>query len=441
LDGGEKYMKKSLQQRLLWVLGSVVLGTGLLASALSFSLAYSDAQELQDDMLRQIAALAIHDAARLPTDSSDSTINDPESRLTVLHLPRDPLPNWLDKALPAGFYTRQAGLETLRVFIQPGEQNQRVVVAQATEVRDEIAIHSALRSLIPSLALLCILLGLIVRIVRSELAPIAELAHRLDQQPADRLQPLESDRLPAEMQPFLASINRLLARVNQMSAQQRRFIADAAHELRSPLTALSLQVQNLHTADSEKTLRERIQPLQTGILRAQQLTEGLLNLAQNQSRSYQPSQVDIAPLVRALIADYLPLAAAKQIDLGMDELASLQLLAEPDSVRLILKNGLENALKYTPNGGEITVRLFTQQQAAVIEIVDSGTGIPEVQQQRVFDAFHRILGTGETGSGLGLTIAREAAMRLGGEVSVQNRESETGLIFRYQQSSVAMRDE
>lgn len=431
--------KRSLQRHLSLMLGSTILLAGLAAATASFFLAYSEAREFQDDMLRQIATLSTGGAAESSLawprrqNAGVGALSDPESRIVILHLPDDPRPAWLSGDLAAGFHTLNTASERLRVFIRDTPPGQRTVVTQPTDARDEIAIDSALRTLIPLLLLLPLLAWLIVRIVRSELAPITRLSRRLDEQPADRPEPVPDPGLPEEITPFVQAINRLLERVNQLMAQQRRFIADAAHELRSPLTALSVQAQNLRQADSLDSLRDRVTPLQEGIERARHLTEQLLNLARTQAGASGAVEVSLSALVRELIAEYLPLAEDKNIDLGLEESTPLPVRAAPDALRLIIKNALENALKYTPAGGEVTIRLLSDHTHAVIEVVDNGPGIPASERACVFDAFYRIPGASGAGSGLGLTIAREAAMRLGGVVSLHERPEGCGLVFRYRQ--------
>lgn len=428
-------MNRSLQRHLSLMLGAVILLSGLFATVASFLLAYGEAKEFQDDMLRQIAVLTMKGAAQpAQPDTNDVAINDPESRVLVVRMPGNLRPEWLPEHLPAGFHTLNARGEELRVFVHEVRSGESIVVAQPTDARDEIAINSALRTLIPMLLLFPLMIWLIVRIVRREFTPVAQLSRSLDAQAADRASPIDDAGLPSEITPFVQAINRLLGRVNQLLNQQRRFIADAAHELRSPLTALSVQAQNLRQAGSLEAMRERISPLQAGIERARQLTEQLLSLARTQAGSSTESIVDMPALARELIADYLPTAEAKSIDLGLDEGARFSLRAAPESLRLIIGNSLENAVKYTLPGGEVTLRLATDGEMAVIEVVDSGPGIPPDECERVFDAFYRIAGTHESGSGLGLAIAREAAMRLGGEVSLKNREDQPGLIFSYRQS-------
>ena len=431
-------MKRSLQRQLSLVLGSAILCAGLLAAIASFRLAYSEAKEFQDDMLRQIAAMSAGSAnSPAPITGGqylpDTALADPESRVTILHLPSDTRPDWLTNNLPAGLHTLNVGADHLRVFVRDGSAGTRTVVFQLTDARDEIAADSAWRTLIPLLLLLPVLAWLIVRIIRHELAPITLLAKSLDEQPADRLHPLADHDIPREIAPFVHAINRLLGRVNHLMAQQRRFIADAAHELRSPLTALSLQAQNLRQADTLEDVQTRVAPLQAGIERARQLTEQLLTLARTQAEIHGEALVDVPTMARALIAEYLPMAEAKHIDLGLEEIARLVVRASPDTLRLILKNALENALKYTPEGGVVTLRLLSDVDTAMIEVVDNGPGIPAPERERVFDAFYRMPDSVGQGSGLGLAIAREAAVRSGGVVSLHDRAAGSGTIFRYRQ--------
>lgn len=432
-------MKRSLQRHLTLVLGSAILLAGLLAAIASFSLAYSDARELQDDMLRQIAKLSVGKTAGAiasiaqQADSNNDGITDPESLVSIYRLPSDNAPAWLKRDLSPGLHTLNKGSEELRVFVSEGKLGVRTVVSQPTDVRDEIAINSALRTLIPLLLLLPVLVWLIVHIVRSELAQITLLSKSLDDQPADRPQPLTGDNIPAEIMPFVLAINRLLGRVNHLMGQQRRFIADAAHELRSPLTALSLQAQNMRQAGSLEAIHERVIPLQAGIERARQLTEQLLNLARTQAGTSDETEVNISTIARELIAEYLPLAESKNIDLGLEEIAPLSVRASPAALKLIFKNALENALKYTQYGGEVTLRLLPDNDSAILEVVDNGPGIPVSERENVFDAFYRMPGTAGEGSGLGLAIAREAAIRMGAAVSLHERQDGPGLIFRYRQ--------
>ena len=429
-------MSSSLARHLSGTLALTIGLLCLIAGAASFGLAYLEAKELQDDMLRQIATLS-SGRSRAPSSLSNSTDSEPESVVRVVRLPGDPRPAWFSDNLSAGFQTVNTDSGTLRVFIVAGRGGQKLAVAQPTDVRDEIAIDSALRTLIPLLILLPIVIWLIVRIVRSELAPVTALSRSVDEQPADRPQSLSADHLPDEIRPFVHAINRLLQRVTHLMGEQRRFVADAAHELRSPLTALSVQAQNLTQAASLEAMRERVALLRAGIERTKRLTEQMLSLARTQAGPGACEIVDIPGLARQLIAEYLPLAEAKSIDLGLEERGPICVFAAPESLQLILRNGLENALKYTPHGGEVTLWLHSSDYDDIIEVVDNGPGISAAELERAFDPFYRLPGTSGEGSGLGLAIAREAAIRLGGTLTVHPREHGSGLIFRYRQRRIS----
>jgi two-component system OmpR family sensor kinase len=301
-------------------------------------------------------------------------------------------------------------------------------------MREEIAFDSALRTLLPLLFVLPVLVLLTAHIVRSELSPVRQLARRLDRQPAERPQPL-SGEVPAEIAPFVAAINRLLARINRLIDQQRRFVADAAHELKTPLTALSVQAQNLENADSLQAMRARVRPIRASIERVRRLSGQLLSLAKTQVDS-EEATVDVSSLARELIAEHLPAAEQRGVDLGLEESAPVTVRATPETLRLILNNALDNAVSYTPAQGQVTVRLLAQGEDAVIEVEDTGPGIPALERERVFEPFYRIDGSPGNGSGLGLAIAQDAAARLGGSVTLLDRPGGSGLVFRYRQCRI-----
>lgn len=413
-----------------------VLVTGVIASLAALYFAYDEAQEFQDDTLRQVAALSVDFPASGRTvhqqlDTVSKSVEDPESLIRIYRLPDRARPAWLPERIDAGLHTlmNPAGPESIRIFVRDTGGGSQLVVAQSTESRNEIALNSALRTLIPSLLMLPILIGVIAFIVRAELKSLKQRSKDIDLQAAERPQPVSVQNLPEEVVPFVEAINRLLARVDTMIAEQRRFIADAAHELRTPLTALSLQAQNLSAASSPEMMRERLVPLKAGIERARKLTVQLLDLARIQSGEESCQDIDLVALARQWLAEFIPLAEARQIDLGMDESASIRIQSNAQALGLVMRNALENALKYTPAGGVVTLRLRAEADAVSIEVVDSGTGIPTENQEAVFAPFHRLQDASGEGSGLGLAIAREAAGKLGAAVSVSNRVDAHGLVF------------
>jgi two-component system, OmpR family, sensor kinase len=431
-------MRRSLQKRLSLMLAGALLVAALFAGVASFVLAYAEAKEFQDDMLRQVANLISISGDRInqanEAGGASTALADPESRLLVYRLPSDPAPPWFSVKLNTGFHTIPGQDGQLRVYVHKDGQGQVSVVAQPTDARDEIAIGSALRTLLPLVLVFPLLAFLIIRIVRIEFAPVHTLAHHLDEQPAGQPEALPDRQVPDEILPFVQAINRLLGRVNELVGQQRRFIADAAHELRSPLTALSVQAQNLEQAKSMEDMRERAVPLRAGIERAKKLTEQLLSLARTQASQPENDEIEVSRLLRELVAEFIPMAEAKQIDLGMEVSETLILPATPDALRLIIRNAMENALKYAPPDSEVTVHIYREGNEAIIDVIDQGSGIPETERERVFEPFYRMEGASGEGSGLGLAIAREAAVSLSGSVSLIAHSSGKGTIFRYRQN-------
>lgn len=429
---------RSLRKRLTWMLGLAVLAVGLTASIVTFFQSFNEARELQDDTLHQIAFLLSQQttgaSGSLPQQQAGRlTLQDSDARVGVLHLPGDVPPAWFNDNLPAGFSTVHAEEGPLRVFRMSQPSGDSVLVTQPADIRDDIAHDSALRVFIPLFIFLPVMAWLILRIVKTELRPISTLAGYVDAHQNTLPSALPVQQLPEEILPFIQAINRLLQRVNTLMSQQQRFVADAAHELRSPLAALMLQAQNLEQAKSLESLQERITLLQRGLERTRKLTEQLLSFARLQAQPAQIAPVDVSAMARQLIADYLTMAEDHNIDLGLEEEAQLQLEGNEGSYRLMLKNAVENALQYTPAGGQVTIRLFAKGKNAGFEVMDTGPGIPLEEQKRVLDPFYRLPGSPGGGSGLGLAIAAEAASYEGGTLQLINRADGRGLIFHYEQ--------
>ena len=223
------------------------------------------------------------------------------------------------------------------------------------------------------------------------------------------------------MRPFVRSINRLLERIAIMFEQKRRFIADAAHELRSPITALKLQADNLSHGDLPLESRERLRALEMGIGRTAHLLEQLLALAKYEAGplSHVPSTL-FDEVVKEVVADQLPLAQARSIDLGFKRVEEVLVAADPTALTVLVRNLLDNAIRYTPEGGKIDISLFREGAHGVLKIEDTGPGIPINELPRVFDPFYRGRQTGIQGTGLGLSIVRQIVESLSGSVTLEN---------------------
>ncbi len=430
-------MKNSIQKKLFVWLSIAILGISLLASGISFWLAFNEAQEFQDDALRQIALLVDTYKTPLEEESVLESMDSDPKRIVVQPVIASPssLPPLLKLPdnLTTGFHTLEIDGLYWRVYIYATILGNHVAVAQEAKIRKVMARDSALLTLLPLLVLIPILIFVLRQIIKVEMSSLRTLAELIDTQNEERLSVLPICKVPDEVAPFIHAINRLLERINQMNESQRRFIADAAHELRSPLTALSLQAQNIERTGSFAISKERLVPLKDGLERSRHLLNQLLDLVRQQASATKPLPVDLATVALTVIEEIMPIADAKKIDLGLTQEANVQIDADASAIQLMLRNAVDNALRYTPEGGEVTVRIGCENGNAILEVIDNGPGIPDAELERVFDAFYRLPNNTQAGSGLGLAIARSIADQFKGSVSLSNRTSGTGLIFTYRQ--------
>ena len=317
----------------------------------------------------------------------------------------------------------------------------RIAVSQETRIRDQIARQSALYATLPLLLLVPVLLAVMLMLIRLMLRPLAELSRTVDARQEHDLKPLPKTDLPTELQPFVNAINGLLGRTDAAMESQRRFVADAAHELRSPLAALSLQAERLYAAPMSPEATERLETLQAGIRRSRHLLEQLLLLARAQNARWgqgqatatvasAPAVVAVLPVMRRVLEDLLPLADQKGLNLGISAAPGVTHDAEADerirvaademALYTLLRNLVDNAIRYTPAGGQIDLWVDQRGTEVVMAVQDDGPGIPAEERARVVDPFYRVLGTGESGSGLGLSIVDTLVGNLKGRLRLDD---------------------
>jgi len=429
MDGFKKRLSESVQLRLSVTLSLAILLVALVASVFAFVSAFEEAHEQQDDTLRQVAMLFDRQQMTLQYPQGPAIDgDDEESRVIIQYLgdgrhatgaTDEALPLPFPATLADGLSTVEVAGEAFRVLVRSTAQGQRIAVAQEQDARDKDAHESAWRSLLPFLILFPVLLLVVGDLVRKLFRPIGVLAAEIDQRAEQELHPIQEQHLPTEVRPFVVAINRLLARVAQSMDSQRRFVADAAHELRSPMTALSLQADRLAATEMSAATRERFEPLSRGISRGRKLIDQLLSLAAAQSTSERAqTRLSVHELYRQVLEDLLPLAERKQIDIGVDSLQDVHVVFNELDLFTLVKNLVDNAIRYTPAGGRIDLSVEATPSAVHLQIKDSGPGIAAEEQARVFDPFYRSLGTDEAGSGLGLSIVKAIAERTGARVEL-----------------------
>ena len=428
----------SIRLRLTLAFILVCTLTGLAGGGIAFLDTYRETHKLQDDLLRQISAYVspAHPPAQRQNSDNDARIavyvlNGKSS--SVIRLPEH---------APAGFYNfakddddrftvlathRQAFFDDLkhagdlyRAYVRPTAHGH-IVVMQENEYREELAERAAWTGFLPLLVLLPVLSLLTFVIVRRTMRPIVRLAEKVGQRSPQDLTPLSLQGIPSEAKQFVLAINGLLAQTDRFVQQQKRFIADAAHELRSPMTALSLQAERLNQQELPEAARRQSEMLITGIRRSRDLLEQLLSLARIQNPAATPrSRVDIHAVFGRVIEDLFPLAEQKQHDLGVVSDRSAHIHANETDIYLLVKTLTDNAVRYTPAGSRIDLSVQQHPDHLLICVEDNGKGIPAAEHRRVFDPFYRILGSDEQGSGLGLAIARSIADNYGGSITLSD---------------------
>jgi two-component system OmpR family sensor kinase/two-component system sensor histidine kinase QseC len=300
-----------------------------------------------------------------------------------------------------------------------------IQVAQPERIRHEKAAQAALRSVVPLLAVAPALALVIGWLVSRSLAPLQRLAGEVRARDSGSLQALSSEGLPEEVLPLVQSLNALLDRLSQALAAQRHFVGDAAHELRSPLTALKLQVQLLRRAPDDAARDEAAHALTAGVDRATRLVEQLLALARSEAAPASDAGTvqPLAEIVRQAMAEVGPLAAARGTTLELDAAdgGAATIAHGGAEVSALARNLIDNAVRYSPDGGRVAVRVDVAEGAAVLQVDDDGPGIPPEDRDRVFDRFvRRENAAGQTGSGLGLAIVRQVARHQGAEVTLDD---------------------
>jgi len=431
MDGFKKRLSESVQLRLSVSLSLAILVVALLAGVFAFVSAFDEALEMQDNTLHQVAVLFERQQMTLVYPKPEGGIagDDEESRVIVQYLgdggraaanveTGGPLP--LPATLTDGLSTLTVAGEPFRVLVRTLGSGARIAVAQETGARDKDARESAWRGLLPFLILFPVLLLVVADLLRKLFRPIAVLAAEIDQRGEQELHPIDENHVPAEVRPFVLAINRLLGRVAQSMDTQRRFVADAAHELRSPLTALSLQAERLAAAEMSSLARERLFVLRRGIERGKSLIDQLLALATAQANATRPSApVSVHAVYRRVLEDLLPLAELKQIDIGVEGDEDARLALNEIDLLAVVKNLVDNAIRYTPAGGRVDLSVSLEQGGALLRVKDSGPGIAVEERERVFDPFYRSLGSQEVGSGLGLSIVKAIAERTGARIRLE----------------------
>lgn len=417
----------SLRGRLLWYLLAAITLAAVAQATIAYRTALNDADQIFDYHMQQMA-LSLRSRVPLTSNGQADGVDTPlaggNDDMVVQMWSPDGVQVFksasharLPQRAVLGFSNVRANGTTYRIFsIQT--DNQTVQIAQDLAVRRSMAGNLALRTLGPIAVMMPILMIVVWWVVSGSLDPVARVRRQVASRQADDLSPVSETGLPDEVRPLVQELNLLFGRVRTAFDAQQNFVADAAHELRTPLAALKLQVQSLERADTLEARKVAVNRLSAGIERATRLVEQLLVLARQEANEAPHQPVDMAGVAKRAVADLAAVAQAKNIDLGLDHADAAEVQGQPDALMILLRNLVDNAIKYTPGGGTVDVSVTKEAGAVTVVVEDSGPGIPAAERERVFDRFYRVAGSEAAGSGLGLAIIKAIAERHGATLTL-----------------------
>jgi two-component system OmpR family sensor kinase len=422
----KRVLTHSLRGRLLWYLLAAITIAAVAQASIAYRTALQDADQIFDYHMQQMA-LSLRSRVPLSSaeaaDNVETPLSGSDDMVVQVWSPdgvqvfKSASHARLPQRAVLGFSNVRANGTTYRIFsIQT--DNQTVQVAQDLAVRRSMASNLAFRTLGPIAVMMPILMVVVWWVVSGSLDPVARVRRQVASRQADDLSPVSESGLPDEVRPLVQELNLLFGRVRTAFDAQQNFVADAAHELRTPLAALKLQTQSLERADSPEARQVAVGRLSAGIERATRLVEQLLVLARQEANAAPRQAVDMAGIARRAVADLVGVAQARDIDLGLQRADAAEVQGQADALTILLRNLVDNAIKYTPSGGTVDVSVLMEGRAVTVLVEDSGPGIPAEERERVFDRFYRVPGSDAAGSGLGLAIIKSIAERHGAKLTL-----------------------
>ena len=414
----------SIRARLLLWLLATLAAAALLMGGLTYRTVLAETETLFDYQLRQMA-LSLRDQGEIAPGQADA-LADEQLDFVVQIWTVDGRGVYASRAHSSLPERAALGLADITVQGQTWRTfgvatRERVIqVAQPRQIRRQLAANAALHSVLPLLIVAPALALVVWWLAAGTLAPLQRVAAGLRERDEQSLQPLATDGLPVEVAPLVAALNGLLQRLGTSLEAQRAFVSDAAHELRSPLTALTLQLQLLRRAPDDGARAAAAAALGAGIERAGRLVEQLLTLARSEPGAplMMLDGIDLHELVRAAVVDTVPLAQACGTSIELLTDVPVPVRGNALALTMLVRNLADNAVRHSPPGGRVELQVFMDGSAPVLQVDDNGPGVPAEDRARVFARFFRRASDDAAGSGLGLAIVSSVAQRHGASVSL-----------------------
>lgn len=426
-------MSFSIRKRLLWTMLSTLLVLAVGASSVTYMRARSDFNKLFDyEMEQMVYALAMHISSH-PELTEEPLLRIEHDFVTQVWNKSGKLlysskPSTGPRTVLENGFSDYGGSTGWRTFTTRGG-NYVLQAAQPQTLRRKLAADIALNAMLPIMAIAPIGGALVWLLLGYGLAPLRTIAREVEARDPKVLQPLNFSDQPTEIIPLVRSLNDLLGRLDRALKVEREFIADASHELRSPITALQLQVDLLETTTSEQERAELTLDIKQGVGRIRRLIEQILTLARlDPDFGGESEKIQLHEFIKVIHRELLPLAVSKSIFFPEVSLLPAAIIGDPTSLRALLRNLIDNAIRYTPEHGTVDIRLDIKEAGPEITITDTGPGIPEEMRSKAFARFYRGDNVSETaGTGLGLAIAKRAAERLGAKLCLEDGVTGKGL--------------
>ncbi len=433
-----------LSRRLRTALFICFFAVLILATIAAAVTAYLEASDVQDETLLSVAQLVRNNQIEVRDDTYRRHDHDTDDGVQVWALSKRRHGRFpIKPSLSDGFHTVGARGELWRIYLTGNRQTEtRYAVVQKLAVKTEMAMNSALNTALPLIGLFLLAPLLVTLVVRHSFKPLNRIGRTISDSDTLDLDLSSREDIPLEVLPFVSSIESLLQKNNAYNQRQQRFIADAAHELRTPITALSLEIDNLQRAANNDARHQRELALKASTRRLQRLVNQLLDLARAQALDDgQTSTVNLNALVRDQIADLYAIAEDRDLEIVVEPNDEITLRDKNNQLQHLVRNALSNAIKFSPMAGVIRVELRKQVDHAIFTISDEGPGVDDEHLQKLHEPFYRpIEQATSAGAGLGLAICHEIARQLQGKLTLSNGES-GGFRFHYEQPLISRQSE